>query len=296
MKRLAFLLLFVLLCAVSRAQNAGTYLLPRIAYVGDRATLILPVPELRGENANISLSAEFPSFPSDDDVDFHRITLERRESGSRLLIEFTAFLPGIHELPVIEIGGMTFSGLSVKISSIIDPDKPVLELSGPAPSLAIPGTAMMIYGAIAAFAVLVLLSVWFLFYGRRYLKGWSAKWRRWNLFISIKMLEKRLYKRLLKGGNNREIIDKLSAEFRAFLSYLSGKNCRAMTAGELERLPAWFDCVFLGKFFRRCDDLRFSGGSVNREDVFRLLSEMRNYIGTLEKTEKTNKRKGENAA
>jgi hypothetical protein len=286
MKRLTFLLLFIFMCAVSRAQNAGSYLLPRIAYVGDRATLILPVPELRGENANISLSAELPGFPSDDDVDFHRITLERRESGSRLLIEFTSFVPGIHELPVIEVGGMTFSGLSVKISSIIDPDKPVLELSGPAPSLAIPGTAMMIYGAITVFAVFASLAVWFLFNGRRYLNVWSAKWRQWSLFISMKMLEKHLYKKLFKGGNNREIIDKLSTEFRAFLSYLSGKNCRAMTAGELEKLPAWFDCVFLGKFFRCCDDLRFSGGSVNREDVFSLLSDMRNYIGTLEKAEK----------
>jgi hypothetical protein len=286
MKHISFLLLFVLLCAVSHAQNTGTYLLPRIAYVGDRATLILPVPELRGENANVSLTAELPNFPSDDDVDFHRITLERRESGSRLLIEFTAFVPGIHELPVIEIEGMTFSGLNVKINSIIDPDKPLLELSGPAPSLAIPGTAMMIYGAIAAFAVFAALSVWFLLYGRRYLKVWSVKWRRWNLFISMRMMEKRLYKKLFKGGDNREIIDKLSVEFRAFLSYLSGKNCRAMTAGELERLPAWFDCAFLGKFFRRCEDLRFSGGNVNREDVFRLLSDMRNYIGTLEKAEK----------
>jgi hypothetical protein len=286
MKRLSFLFLFVSLCAVSHAQNTGTYLLPRTAYVGDRATLILPVPELRGENANISLTQGLNGFPSDDDVDFHRITLERRESGSRLLIELTAFVPGIHELPVIEIGGMTFSSLSVKISSIIDPDKPLLELSGPAPSLAIPGTAMMIYGAIAAFAALASLAVWFLFNGRRYLNGWSVKWRQWNLFISIKMLEKRLYKRLLKGVNNRDIIDKLSVEFRAFLSYLSGKNCRAMTAGELERLPAWFDCIFLGKFFRRCDDLRFSGGNVSTEDVFRLLSDMRNYIGTLEKAEK----------
>jgi hypothetical protein len=283
MKHISFFLLLIFMCAVSRAQNVGTYLLPRIAYVGDRATLILPVPELRGENANISLSAELPNFPSDDDVDFHRITLERRESGSRLLIEFTAFVPGTHELPVIEIGGMTFSGLSVNISSIIDPDKPVLELSGPAPSLAIPGTAMMIYGTIAAFALLASLAVWFLFYGRRYLNAWSAKWRQWNLFISMKMLEKRLYKRLFKGGNNREIIDKLSAEFRAFLSHLSGKNCRAMTAGELEKLPDWFDCAFLGMFFRRCDNLRFSGGNVNREDVFRLLSDMRNYIGTLKK-------------
>jgi hypothetical protein len=296
MKRLSFLTLFILLCAVSRAQNTGSYLLPRIAYVGDRATMILPVPELRGENSNISLTQGLPDFPSDDGVDFHRITLERRESGSRLLIEFTAFVPGVLELPVIEIGGMIFSGLSVKISSIIDPDKPILELSGPAPSLAIPGTAMMIYGAIASFTALAALAVWFMFNGRRYLSAWRAKWRQWNLFISMKLLEKRLYKKLFKGGNNREIIDRLSVEFRVFLSYLSGKNCRAMTASELEGLPAWFDCVFLGKFFRRCDELRFSGGSVVTKDVFGLLSDMRNYIGTLEKAKKANNHKGENAA
>ncbi|MDR2952854.1 MAG: hypothetical protein LBU82_06405 [Treponema sp.] len=287
MKRFLFLLLFVLTCALTRAQDAGSYLIPRTAYVGDRATFVLPVPELRGENANITLAQDAPGFPHDESADFHMVTLERRGSGSRLLIEFTAFAPGVLELPVIEIGEMVFSRLSVKISSVIDPDKPVLELAGPAPSLAIPGTALLFYGAIAGFAAFMAVAVWFLFNGRRFLNGWIEKWRLWNLFTSMRALEKRLGKSLSRGAGNREIIDKLSAEFRVFLSYLSGQNCRAMTAREMETLPAGFDRVFLLKFFTRCDELRFSGGAASAGDVFRLLSDMRAYVGMLEKAGKS---------
>ena len=292
MKRhsLLYLLLFILLffSEASHAQNTGAYLIPRTVYVGDPAVLVFPLPELSastapGSNADIVLAPGAPNFPTDTDIDFHRIVLERRTSGSRLLIEFTAFVPGLLELPIIEIGGERITGACAGISSIIDPGKSGLELSGPAPSLAIPGTALMIYGTMAVIAFLIVLTLWFLLKGRRYLNSWIAKWKRWNLFISVKVMEKRLYKALLKGGNTREILDKLSGEFRTFLSFFTGNNCRAMTANELERLSPEFDCIFLGSFFRRCDKFRFSGGSVSTDDVFRLLADLRVFVGTLEK-------------
>jgi hypothetical protein len=291
MKRYPLLVIFVLICAVSHAQNTGAFLVPRVVYVGDPATLVLPLPgqdtAVQGAG-DIILVPQSPDFPSDIDIDFRRIVLERRVSGSRLLIEFTAFVPGLLELPDIEIGGGRFSGLTVTISSIIDSTESEPELSAPASPLAMPGTALMIYGTMAAFVFLLLLTLWFFLRGRCYLNTWIAKWKRWRLFISMKNAEKRLYRALLKGMDNRVILDKLSDEFRLFLTFFTGSNCRAMTAREFERLPSelFSGHDFVGGFFHRSDELRFSGRDVNTEDVFRLLADLRLFLGALEKAGK----------
>jgi hypothetical protein len=41
----------------------------------------------------------------------------------------------------------------------------------------------------------------------------------------------------------------------------------------------------LGDFFRRSDELRFSGGSVNSHDVFPLLADLALFIDKLEKAQ-----------
>ena len=97
------------------------------------------------------------------------------------------------------------------------------------------------------------------------------------MIFSILNTEKRLSKALLKGGDKRAILDKLSYEFRKFLSFLTGVNCRAMTAREFEAQPA-AELVMLGDFFRRCDILRFSGITVQSEDISGLLADMRTFL------------------
>ena len=282
---LTFLLLkcFFLIIPASYAQNNGAYVIPRVVYVGDPATLILPLPEAARDADDVILPGRL--LPSDADIDFHRIVLERRMSGSRLLIEFTAFMPGLLELPVIEIEDMTFRGLTVTINSVIE-GRSTLELSRPASSLAMPGTALMIYGTISAFVILLLVFIWFTVKGRRYLQRWIDKWKRWRFFVLIKKTEKRLHKALLKGANRREILDSLTGEFRIFLSFITGINCRAMTSREFGRkfcnLPE-FVPDFLMNFFRQCDEMRFSGLKIVLDDVLRLLADMRQFIVTIEK-------------
>jgi hypothetical protein len=281
-KRLA-LTLFVLTSALCYAQNNGAWLIPRIVYVGDTAMLILPLPPAPSDAGDIVIGAQSRDL-STENIEFHRITLERRVSGNRLLVEFTAFMPGTIELPIIEIGGESFSGLTVTISSIVDTSR-APELSGAAPTLAMPGTAMMLYGTMAAIVFLLLFAVWFSFRGRHLLQKIIEKWRRWGLFIFMRKTEKNLQKLLLKGGNQREILDKLSDEFRAFLSFFSGNNCQTMTAREFENLTSTIhiDGVFLRNFFRRCDNLRFSGADVKNDDIKRLLADLRTFLTAAEK-------------
>jgi hypothetical protein len=291
MKHNSVLVFLVLIPAALYAQNTVSYLIPRVVFVGDPAVLVLPLPELKSEAADIILTQHSPGFPFDFNIDFHRIVLERHLSGSRLMIEFTAFAPGYLEIPIIEIDGERFSNLSIRISSVVDPAGFGLELSGPASTLAMPGTAFMIFTFLSIFIILLIIVLWFVILGRRYLHGIILRIKLWKHFITIKLIEKKLHKLLLKDGDKRYILEKISDEFRMFLSFVTGINCRAMTAFELDRLQSGNGILhitennnFLGNFFRRCDELRFSGRIATKADISGLLTSLRTYIVSLEKS------------
>jgi len=272
---------------IGAAAPAGAaYLIPRQIFVGDPATLVVPLPASEQNRSDIILSPPSDNLPADPNIDFHRLILERRTAGSRLMIEFTPFIPGVLELPVIEIGDIIFDNLTITVNSLID-DKTSPVLSGAASALAIPGTALMLYGSLSAIILFLLLVILFFVKGRKLLKKIIEKWKRRNLFSALRKTAKRLHKEVFKGTDKRYIIDKLSDEFRIFLSQLSGNNCRAMTAKEFEFLQASFNLkgeseISLITFFRTCDDLRFSGESINSKDIFSLLDEMKQFISILE--------------
>jgi len=296
------LLVFNLYSALN-AQDRGTYLIPRQIYIGDYAVLVMPLPAASQDSADIVLSPGSNNFPQDINIDFHKIILEQRVIGSRLMIEFTAFIPGFIEFPVIEIGGERFTGIYVTVNSIIDSRTPPL-LSAPASALAMPGTALMLYGSITALVITILFTIWFLLKGRKLLDSLIIKWKRYRLFNSMKSFEKRIRKAIIKGADKREILDKISDEFRNFLSILTGNNCRAMTANELKNLPELLgtqqeNLECLRNFFTTCDALRFSGIEVTTKDIMELLDDLREFIGLLENSgsegESQNKEKEEAA-
>jgi hypothetical protein len=319
MKKNSLIILFLLIIsAISYAQNVsqnqnGAYLIPRLIYVGDPAVLVLPLQNIsllpgesqsaKSHNGITELKPEDVNFPFDENIDFRRVILERHvKGGSRLMIEFTAFVPGVLELPPIEIGGERFAGLTVTVNSMIDSRSPRM-LSGPASSLAMPGTAVLLYGSIAAVVFLILLSIWFVFKGRAFLKKLKEKWMMKRLFISMRKTEKRLHRAMLKGIDKRVILDKLSEGFRAFLSLFTAGNCRAMTAREFEKLPPDFfpaqeyGADFLSGFFKTCDTLRFSGADIEQAEILRLLGDLRRFLEETENAEKEkNKQEEEKAA
>ena len=284
-------LFFILLCvcamAQDRAHNRSQFLVPQTVYVGDRAVLTLPLtaPLVMGD---ITLDSRALAFLSSPELDIHRVVLENRPPGSRLVIEFTAFAPGLLELPPIEIGGQSFSGINVEISSILDGSDATV-LSSPLPPLSIPGTSFFIYGTITGLILLLLLVLLMVFWGRLNFSKIAARWKRLRLIAAMAKIEKRLAK-ILDSGDKWAILDKLSTEFRIFLSLFTGENCRAMTAGEFGRLPfpesfagmppEW-GSGFLKRFFMRCDDFRFGGGKITSADIAPLLTELRQFLDAL---------------
>ena len=270
---------FTLLCTAAFAQERqyGAYMVPSKVYVGDRASLVLPLQGIAG-NKEIDLI----HIPSTPDIDIHRVALERRPGGSFLNIEFSAYTPGILELPPFDIAGKIFSGLTIEISSILESDGSGTVLSGPALPLAIPGTSLLIYGAVSFGILLMLLTIWLLFRGRAQMESWLAAWKRWWLLVSMLYTERRLRKTLAKGAACREILDVLSIEFRNFLACFTGENCRSMTAVEMSHIKDTIpDSEFLGGFFGRCDGIRFSGGEISGDETLELLGDLRSFLGVL---------------
>jgi len=294
--RFLFYLLFIISYSLF-AQNSP-YLVPKQIFVGDPATLVVPLPAAAQNNPDIILTKrEYLSnesiFPSHESLDIYKITLEKRTAGSRLLIEFSAFTPGEIELPLIEIGGEYFTGLSVKVNSLLEaeaanPAGKARLLSGAASVLAMPGTALMLYGSLTAIVIIILLAIWFIFKGRVVLKDLRERWKRYRLYAGMYNTEKRLARALAKGADKRIILDTLSFEFREFLSILTGKNCRSMTARDFTRefMPEPKESIFFGEFFGRCDKLRFSGTHIDSGNIGKLLDELKEFLEAKRKEEK----------
>jgi hypothetical protein len=259
------------------AQESGARLgelsqIPPRIFVGDRGRLILSLgPDFKDVFPFVIDDPR--QLPQGADLKLHRLEFERQRSGDWLLIDFTAFVPGQVELPPLglpQIPGFSLEGRHVNIASILGDANPlnprglaglpaspdfgdgILVLSNPAPPLAVPGTALLIYGtsALIVLALLLILggSVW----GRPYLVGLLEAQRRRRLVRLMGNIGRRLRERLPLGAH-QDLLRELSMEFRAFLGYFydrsrdgpgqaapKTRDCRAMTAAEFLALPPLF--------------------------------------------------------
>lgn len=267
----------------------NSYQIPQIVYVGDRAVLVVP---LENPPPGQALSAgEAPSLPG---LLIHRVELESRGERGRLLIDFTAYAPGILELPSFEIGGISFSGLRIEIASILGSGEEAAVFSPPAAPLAVPGTGVLIYGTLTALILLIPGAFWAFFRAPRRMKGRLKKRQRRRLLASLAGMERRLRRELARGNTSAaqrgERLNSLTGEFRSFLGLFTGENCRAMTAGDFSRFSPSGEWLpgdsplgdgFLENFFRRCDNLRFSGAGVSPEELGEILGELKLFIEAL---------------
>jgi hypothetical protein len=280
MQKTLTILLLILACGsgFSQERNVGAFMVPSRVYVGDRASLILPLPSFTVNEDSETASIVSPSA----DINIHRVLLERRPLGSRLTVEFTAYAPGILELPSIVIGGEVFRSLTIEISSILEHDASGKVLSDPAPPLAIPGTSLLVYGTILSILFCLSIALWILFWGRKNIKGWLAVWEKRRLLNGMRGVEKRLRRALArKDDTYRNILDALSREFRGFLSHFTGEHCRAMTAIEFANSEMRINKEFLKDFFKRCDGIRFCGGEINRKDALSMLNDVKKFLAEL---------------
>jgi hypothetical protein len=280
------------------------YQIPQTVFVGDRGRLVYPL-----ESAGETVVLDNPSqLPQAEDLVISRIALE----GTRLLIDFQAYVPGTITLPPIRIGSRTYTDLKLHITSILDSGEGLV-LAGPAPPLTAPGTGIVIYGTVFALILIGLSAVFGTVWAGCHLRDLREWFRRRRIRIMGRFL-RRLRSGLEKNKTGEEeALSLLSGEFRNFLSFFTEMNCRAMVPGEFLRLSPSFPGggefadlarrarlprgssevsppgdpgVFLCGLFRRCDTLRFSGAGVDHAAALALVDEARFFILLLDRYKK----------
>jgi hypothetical protein len=275
--------------------------IPRQLFVGDWGRLTLNLGSLFPEAASFRIS-DPRLLPQSPELRLHQLEFDAHRG--QLSIDFTAFAPGELELPPIkppQLPGFSLEGCRVSISSVLALEGPlssqaVLVLSGPAPPLAVPGTALLIYGS-SSLIILLLLSLLGLgIWGRPWLGKLLETRRRRRLIRLMGKIGEGLRERI-PGSSSPEILRKLSVEFRAFLAYFfdreGGGDCRAMTAEEFTALPPLFppgaggpgegvSPASLGNFFQRLDRLRFSGERAGGGEIAAVLDQMEGILRAME--------------
>jgi hypothetical protein len=294
--------------------------IPRQLFVGDQGRLTLNLGSLFPETASFSVSDPW-ILPQSPELRLHRLEFDALRG--QLSIDFTAFAPGELELPPIrapQLPGFSLEGCRVSVASVLALEGPlssqgILILSGPAPPLAAPGTALLIYGSSSLLILLLLLLLGAGIWGRPWLGKLLEARRRRRLIRLMGKIGEGLRERI-PGASSREILRKLSLEFRAFLAYFFNNapdnrdlpvtadikssmgqgrpDCRALTAEEFGSLPPLFPPVegkpavgaspaSLGSFFRRLDRLRFSGEGVGDTEIAVLLDQMEGILRAMER-------------
>jgi hypothetical protein len=324
------------------------YLVPQTVYVGDMGRLTLHLEAYSGMFPFIR--ERLPTLPRSEALVISRLEMRKYEDARepqkgyfQLLIDFTAYEPGTLSIPPFNIpaeepnsGVFYVSGLSVDIASILTPSS--MEISGPVPPLAVPGTSFLFYGTFAV-VVLVCSSVIYFLYGRSGFRKIRAHLERRRLIRAMGKTIRRIGEAVLKkdaeGPDLTELSLRFSAEMRKTLTFLSALNCGALTAGEFlgmaampvadfygfpkdegaaeerdggasrppqaapepgteagedtKSRPGEADVLsppFLGRLFRRCDILRFSGKGMDTAEFLAILGDAGLFINALDRAEK----------
>lgn len=288
---LVAVVLFLIRILPAAAQEAReTTLIPQTVYVGDRARLFVQLEPVLGGSARMPAVVDQAGLlPRTSIVHVHRVEIERRSSGDRAIIDFTAFEPGSVALPPVEAGGLRLAGLRVRIASSLAPDSGS-ELAPPEDSLAAPGTFVQLYGAIFVLLALIAASFLIAFRALPRLRAYLERRRRGLAARSLR----RVLEKLASAGTDLEsavFLTILFDELRSYLTYRTGCNCHALTAKEIPLVlgesaasallgPA--DISFLEALFRRGDDVRFGGAPASAEELRRALSEVGELIDRVE--------------
>jgi hypothetical protein len=171
-------------------------------------------------------------------------------------------------------------GLKITIASILDPSS--LVLASASPPLAVPGTAIIVYGTATGIILIILFAIGLRLFWAKQLDIFRQRFTQRRLIGRMN----RFITKLRKTEDTAAALDRLSLEMRRFLSRFLGENCFAMTASEFSALseklpPSPFDGIFLQNTFRRWDGLRFGGNGAGASAMTAILDEAAAFINAL---------------
>jgi hypothetical protein len=276
----------------------GAILIPQTVYVGDRATIVVPLEPSKAATIREAVIIDVSDrLPRSKDAVVLRVEFQRFEGGWRALVDFTAYAPGVVELPRIEAAGVALTGLSVPIASILDAEGGVAELSPLEGALSAPGTALLVYGTVSFLIVTVLVGAFLFLRGPALIAEALERRRRALVARSMRRVTARLAENL-DTMDPSEFISILFSELRSYLTYRTGVNYIALTPREFPaavasepggstrrgvyvRLEA-MDGEFLEGLFRRGDEVRFGGTMATASELRQTLDRVNAFVDKVE--------------
>lgn len=277
---LAFLLF--LISAVLHSQAVSqVILLPQTFFVGDmvEARVVVRTTE------TLALTVPDP-LPVTEWITIHSVTIVQRADGFEARIVFQPFFVGTRQLPVIGLGAMELSGVSVFVNSLVAPGD--LEPAPIRDQVILPGTRFLIALMVAAFVFVPLLVLG------------TGKWiRRWVRYLVGRWRENRPYRRLMKNLkvlqtemhqlDGKRYYIRLLDEARTFFDRHFRASILAATTEELEdrlagaKAPPEVRRVLV-EMFQFGDLVKFAQQTVTLEDRTRHLDELRRLAQLVHRT------------
>lgn len=228
-----------------------------------------------------------PEFiPDSDWARIDDIRIEESPGTFTVIVSFVSFAPGTRSLPPLDLGGILLPEIKVSTASLLD-DGSVgpRGIRGP---LLLPGTRL----ALALILALGVAAPPVLYAGFLFLWRWAFRLRDRYLDGRSARRLRRLIKRLRTG--TEEVVPAiwytvLTEELRAYLSGLTGTDCRSATTAEIAGLPG-FERVdsprgTLLKILKTGDLVKFAGRRSRDKERLDALDAVEEAMRRLDKDE-----------
>jgi len=267
------------------------YMLPQTVYIGDRARLVITLGPVFND-VPVFINPEPRDLLSLPDLTVNRMELEKRGENIRLLVDFVSYAPGTFLLPLLELhsasaGPLVLGGIQFTVTSILTPA--MMVLSDPVQPLAAPGTGLIVYGGAGLIIFVVFLMIAALLWSRKIFGPLKNRFRKKRLLASLDQKIK-----ILRGEcepvRRNEIFSLLAGEFREFLSFITGVDCRVLTPPEFSKqvfdVPGFPEPGCLHELFRQWDNLRFCGQPAPHPEILKILDSLEAFFKNTAKADK----------
>jgi hypothetical protein len=259
-------------------MSDGPFLVPQTVFVGDAGRLVVPLAGF-AHAAGQTNATMTDRLPFNENVIIKRVEIDVR--AKQLLIDFTAFKPGVLEIPAISWGSGTWMEaielppLKVEIASILEREGYSIILSPPEKPLAAPGTFVMISGGTVACIALTVAAVFLTVNGPRHFHRFAERLRiRLLIYRTERAIQKTQYALTMGRMGTKEGITTVGEVFKSFLSAFYRKDYASYAAEDFLS-----DILFSGsesggavyRIFATCDKLKFSPARIEPDDAKTLI-------------------------